>query len=601
MTEVETFMKLVTISNIHPHFLFSSLLTSTRRVNEMLAAQSAAISVKQGPLGKFNDLLGLYQALSLVVPMQPDLEIDHDLQMRLLTVQAAFGQMVTERAFEFKAVPLSPTEARLVDGITDLLAKEPFEVTHSELIHGFTACVVVRLKGNLHLQTASGVLWSPMLIIEPSGGANERFPRRQLFTRLKHDFHRHSHGIPLQTVPVAALMGEGRNLLRERLLELPNLLHSLYPPTQEDSANISPILFAMGLVGPEGLMSSLNTNSPSNPRTRNSSPHTVRRLNTTELAGSSSFFSGGSSSNFTGSGSAELCDGSLECCLDFNETAPYTAVQRSILANTTVQQGMAIRWIGDHPTVVSTSPSPHPRAAPLTRSPAVLPSTTGISVMPVSHTSPSNKYSPSLTTSTAPPQNSNGPFPVQGLSRNHSMRSVHGQGMKVMTPMGYSNSRSSCSVSPHMSTCISRNGSVECSVLDKRALTERLQAVASYPTIEIGQRTGYMNRSRSNSQSRSPIRFEEGEGEDSERDQAVVDKQIEELEAELEIARLEAKLMKLRNSKVKSQTKTHVPLSPLPGSQESHTNNNNSNSNNNSNISRGSDASPDAFLGPGEN
>jgi hypothetical protein len=128
-------------------------------------------------------------------------------------------------------------------------------------------------------------------------------------------------------------------------------------------------------------------------------------------------------------------------------------------------------------------------------------------------------------------------------------------------------------------------------VLDKRALTERLQAVASYPTIEIGQRTGYMNRSRS----RSPIRCEEGEGEDSERDQAVVDKQIEELEAELEIARLEAKLMKLRNSKVKSQTqsqtKTYIPLSPLPGSQESQ----------NSNTSRGSDASPDAFLGPGEN
>lgn len=130
-------------------------------------------------------------------------------------------------------------------------------------------------------------------------------------------------------------------------------------------------------------------------------------------------------------------------------------------------------------------------------------------------------------------------------------------------------------------------------MLDKRALTERLQAVASYPTIEIGQRTGYMNRSRS----RSPIRCEEAEGEDSERDQAVVDKQIEELEAELEIARLEAKLMKLRNSKVKSQTqtqsqtKTYIPLSPLPGSQESQ----------NSNTSRGSDTSPDAFLGPGEN
>ena len=47
---------------------------------------------------------------------------------------------------EFKPLPLSATEARLVGGITDLLANEPFEVTHSVLLHGFTACVVVKLK-----------------------------------------------------------------------------------------------------------------------------------------------------------------------------------------------------------------------------------------------------------------------------------------------------------------------------------------------------------------------------------------------------------------------------------------------------------------------
>jgi hypothetical protein len=488
----------------------------------------------------------------------------------MLTVQAAFGQMVADRSSEFKAVPLSATEARLVDGITELLAKEPFEVTHSELVHGFTACVVVRLKGNLHLQTSSGVLWSPMLIIEPSGGANERFPRRQLFTRLKHDFFRHSHGIPVQPVPVAALVGEGRNLLRERLLELPNMLHALYPPTQEDSANFTPILFAMGLVGPEGLMSSLN--APVDPRTRNNSPHASKRGSVSEQPGviSTSFFSGGASSSFAGSGGVEPCDGSLECCLDFNETAPYTAAQRSILANTAVQQGMAIRWIGDPPVVVSTSPSPHPRAAPLNRAPAVLPSAAGISVMPATNSNSSNKYTPTLTSPTGASLPSNGPFPPQSLTRNLSLRSP---GLKVITPgMGYSHSRSSSSVSPHMSTCISRNGSVESSVLDKRALTERLQAVAQYPTIEIGQRMGYISRSRSrsDSQSHSPKRYEDGEGvEDSERDQAAVDKQIEELEAELEIAKMEAKLMKLRNTKAK-QTKVYVPLSPLSGSQESH-------------------------------
>lgn len=47
---------------------------------------------------RFSDLLGLYQALSLVVPMQPDLEIDTELRVELLTVQAAFAQMISERS-----------------------------------------------------------------------------------------------------------------------------------------------------------------------------------------------------------------------------------------------------------------------------------------------------------------------------------------------------------------------------------------------------------------------------------------------------------------------------------------------------------------------
>ena len=50
--------------------------------------------MKQGPLGKFTDLLALYQALSLVVPMQPDLEIDPDLQVRnSITAYCTAGQI----------------------------------------------------------------------------------------------------------------------------------------------------------------------------------------------------------------------------------------------------------------------------------------------------------------------------------------------------------------------------------------------------------------------------------------------------------------------------------------------------------------------------
>jgi hypothetical protein len=51
----------------------------------MLLVQGTSSSGRQGPLGRFSDLLGLYQALSLVVPMQPDLEIDTELQVNLKT------------------------------------------------------------------------------------------------------------------------------------------------------------------------------------------------------------------------------------------------------------------------------------------------------------------------------------------------------------------------------------------------------------------------------------------------------------------------------------------------------------------------------------
>jgi hypothetical protein len=57
----------------------------------------------------------------------------------------------------------------------------------------------------IHLQTSSGIIWSPVLVIEPSGGANASFPRRQLFTRLKHKFFRHAHRIQVCPLPCHAM------------------------------------------------------------------------------------------------------------------------------------------------------------------------------------------------------------------------------------------------------------------------------------------------------------------------------------------------------------------------------------------------------------
>ena len=553
------------------------------RVKEILVAQNAAISIRQGPLGRFSDLLGLYQALSLVVPTQPDLEIDSELQVKLLTVQAAFAQMVSERSGEFKPVPLSATESKLVAGITELLANEPFEVTHSVLLHGFTACVVVKLKEGIHLQSASGEMWSPVLVIEPSGGANASFPRRQLFTRLKHEFFKHAQRIQVKTVPVTSLVGERKGLLKSRLLELPDLFHALYPPTLEDSTNFSAVLFSLGLTGPEGLLSSL---ASYNLRT---SPHPNQRG---EGGTGSSFFSGGNNNSFSNS-TEEHCDGSLECCLDFHETAPYTASQRNMLANSSMQQGMAIRWLGDLPVVVSTSPSPHPRATPLNRNPAVLPSSAGISVMPATNTNSSSKYAPTLTTTTGVPLTGS-QYPPAQLPRNNSARPLQTQGSKNLsshsqsgqqTPHSYvgfqnqgqsngnngsrsssrsgsltpTNNSSHNMMSRSNSNSISRNSSIDYNGNGEKRNDNQQGGASTYSPsealqVQVNHRLVIQNHTHSISPKRTLPTAESADNdvvvEDNLlRDRAAVDKEIEELEAELEIARLEAKLAKLRNGK----------------------------------------------------
>ena len=327
----------------------------------------------------------------------------------------------------------------------------------------------------------------------------------------------------------------------------------------------------MGLVHPDGILSSLNV--PNENRSMNNSPHATKRANSSDIPGGSgsSFFSGNVSNVFA---NGEACDGSLESSLDFHETAPYTAVQKSMLSSSTMQQGMAIHWIGPAPSVILAPPSPHTRSSPSNRasslqSPSSMSSNnnnsknmTSINNSSNSNNNNNNKYVPPI--SPGKSSSSNGMYPPSTLLRNASMRSnPNGPNLRVLTPgVGYSGS-STPLASPHMSCSISRTGSMEISSLDKRALNERLQAVAAYPSIELGRRVmgvNVLSRTRSHSLSRSPkdnvLDDFDGETEASERDQTLVDKQIEELEAELEIARLEAKLLKLRNAKGKNITKS---------------------------------------------
>ena len=585
------------------------------RLKELLAAQNEAPAVKQGPFGKFSNLLAIHQALSLVVPMQPDLEIDAELQEELLNLQATFAQLVDDRTEEFKSVPLCPTETRLLEGLTDMFEREPFEVCSGVLIHGFVAGIVIRLKEGVVLHTTSGELWNPILVIEPFGGANESFPRRQLFTRLKHDFFKHAHQIAVQTVPVTILIGKGKSLLRERLLEIPDLFLALYPPTEKDSALFTTTLQARGLCGPNGLLSSLHAHSDiTDSRMSPMSTSGLSGVTSGEAAAaaSSSFFSGGTPNAFAaGTNNAnEPCDGSLEYCLDFHEASPFTGAQRSMLLSlsaSSIQQGMALRWIGELPVVKPSSPQPHARSSPVPRpSPSLVPTAGGISINTLAvggEREPGNPGTKFPATLSAPPGHgavlSTGSaytsHPTNSTPRPAPLRSLQPPKIGFTPHMAFSvfqrmnqpgpgegagagrhplatPSPSTSSTNVTVSSANTAGSSPSSDVFHTTTIAQpliRSPLTDSNTTITTTHMSAVI-APPSVSEKSVPVDITLNAaaitGTSSQSvDSAVssVDKEIEELEAELEIARLEAKLLKLRNAKQKSSGSSGSVISVL--------------------------------------
>jgi hypothetical protein len=409
------------------------------------------------------------------------------------------------------------------------LANEPFLVTSAELIHGFTACVCVRLKPGVQLRTVTGELWSPLLVIEPSGGANESLPRRQLFTRRKHEYLRHALSVTVQTVPVAVLMAKGRSKLREKILEIPDLFRALYPPTLEDASNFSSTLSSLGL---EGLMSSLHSQSQGQ-----RGPAGASSLYFMGSSGTMGGYSGG------GSGGEDQNDGSLECCLDFFESPP-TLVSPRGLRMSPYQQGMAIGWIGEPPSSAPSLPS-HPRSSPSTRCPTVLPSASGISVMPPPSSIKFLAGGVAGATASASEAAQQYSLPAQ---RSLPLRPL--QSGKLTSLGTTASDITSLKVPQSTGELVATVGSVQGELAQPQPQPPAVMDLARVGSLVAGPiRSPNTTRSSPSSPATNPEDVTEEVGEEQ---HAAVDSEIELLEAQLEIARLEARLLQLRKAKVKS-------------------------------------------------
>jgi hypothetical protein len=217
------------------------------------------------PASRFADVLSLYQSLTLSLLNLPNLDIDAELRDSLLEQQSILSRVVESRKHEYKQnITLTVAENRLVDGITALLSTEPYVVQSSELLWGFESAVIVKLDPRIHLTTLSNEVWTPVLNLEVLGSSHT-FPAKDLFTRLRNRFLVEQKGINVEMLHSSLFVGQSQTrndiIASLRSSSHEHVLNCLYPPTIDDANNFASILFSMGITGPNGLMTTIHSQS----------------------------------------------------------------------------------------------------------------------------------------------------------------------------------------------------------------------------------------------------------------------------------------------------------------------------------------------------
>lgn len=202
------------------------------------------------PADRIEDILSLYQATTLSLFALRDLDTDADLQARMYAEMSALRSIIDIHKSEVPTQNLTAAEKRMTKELSDMLAHEPFAVSNSTLVDGFEMAAYVQLLPNIQLKTTTGSVWSPMLNIEVRGSSYSS-PAKELFYRLRKHFMEQEKGIVVDTVPADSFRIEGQQGLKIHSA----VLSPLYPPTLEDANNFASKLTTMGMSGHMGVLS----------------------------------------------------------------------------------------------------------------------------------------------------------------------------------------------------------------------------------------------------------------------------------------------------------------------------------------------------------
>jgi hypothetical protein len=186
------------------------------------------------PVDRVEDILCLYQSLALSLFAMRDLDADPDLQARLYAELSALRNTLDNHRDEVPPPVLTAAEKRMTRELSDLLAHEPYNVITGVVVQGFEMSAFVQLYAGLNLKTAAGKAWAPVLNLEVRGSSYS-FPAKELFFRLRKHFLEQECSISVDAVPADSFRIEGQQGLKIHSA----VLSPLYPPTMDDATQFA--------------------------------------------------------------------------------------------------------------------------------------------------------------------------------------------------------------------------------------------------------------------------------------------------------------------------------------------------------------------------
>jgi len=160
---------------------------------------------------KLDDLLGLFQALTLSLFALRDLDFDKELQGRLDTGLASMRQVIELQESELVSRQLTHPERRMTKEVADMLSKEPFIVRTGVFVKGFFMTVLIQpSKSPIKPPFNANAALTTELNIEVRGSSFS-FPCKDLFYRLRRNYLEATGVIKVEYVPMESFRQENQH------------------------------------------------------------------------------------------------------------------------------------------------------------------------------------------------------------------------------------------------------------------------------------------------------------------------------------------------------------------------------------------------------